>query len=204
MVVRNVTDAVDHRIAEMDIGRGHVDLGAQAPLAVGVLAVAHLAEDPEVALGVRIARRRGAARLLGDPTILLPLVLPEIAAVRLPAADEFLGDLVHLVEHVGGVVEAGLAAVAFARPLETEPVDVALDVLGVFVRFLGGIGVVEPQMALAAEKRGHSEIDAHRLGVSDMDVAVGFGRKTGDHLAAGLAVFDVLLDPLSEKMPGGI
>ena len=40
-VVGGFLDAVDRRVAQVDVGRLHVDLGAQDVRAVGVLAVFH-------------------------------------------------------------------------------------------------------------------------------------------------------------------
>ena len=59
-------------------------------------------------------------------------------------------------------------------------------------------------MALAVEELGHAEVNEDGLRVADVDVAVRFRRETGHDLAAGLAVGDVLLDPLAEKMPRSI
>ena len=200
MVVRNMADAVQHRVAEMDIGRRHVDLRAQAPFAVGVLPVAHLVEDLEVAFGRGVARRRRAAGLLRHAAILLPFLLAEIAAVGLSAPDQLLGDGVHPVEHVARVVEPRLAGVPFARPFEAEPPDVVLDVLGVLVRLLSRIRVVESQMAFAAEQLRHPEIDADRLGVSDVNVAVRLRREARDDLPARAARRDIRLNPLAQKV----
>ena len=45
-----VQDAVEHRIAQVDVARGHVDLGAQHARAVGKFAGAHAAEQIEIFL----------------------------------------------------------------------------------------------------------------------------------------------------------
>ena len=201
MVVRHMADAVYDRIAEMDVGRGHVDLGPEAPFAVGILAVAHRVEYLKVAFRGRIARRRRGSRTLRNAAIRLPLVLREVAAVGLAPPYELLRNREHRIEHVGGVVEARLARVSLARPLKAEPLDVALDVLGVFVGFLRGIRVVEPKMALAAKKLRHPEINADGLCVPDVYVAVRLRRKARHDLAAGPPLGDVLLYPLPEKMP---
>ena len=187
-----------------DVRRGHVDLRAQTPLAVRVLSVAHLAEDAQVALGIRVARGRGTAGLLGGAAVFLPLVLREVAAVGLPGLDQVLGDLVHRVEHVRRVVEAGLRAVARARPLPAEPADVVLDVLGVLVRLLRRIRVVQAEVAFAAEELRHAEVHAHGLRVADVDVAVRFGGEARNNRAAGSPGGMVLLDPLPEEMPARV
>ena len=83
------------------------------------------------------------------------------------------------------------------RPLKAQPAHVVLDggdELGVF---LGRIGVVEAQVADAAELAGDAEVQADRLGMADVQVAVGFGRETGVDdrvLAAGQVLADDLAD----------
>ena len=153
-------------------------------------------ENLQVALRARVARRRGSARLLGNATVLLPLVLRQVAAIRLPATDKLLCNRVHLVEHVRRVVETWLTRIALARPLETEPADVLLDVLRVFVRLLRRVRVVKPQVAFAAEKFGHAKVNADGLRVADVNVAIRLRREARNDLAAGLAVGYVLFDPL--------
>src|SRR5690606_33522404 len=63
------------------------------------------------------------------------------------------------------------------------------------------VGVVETQVAAAAELLGDAEVQADRLGVADVQVTVGFGREAGADrivLAAGQVVADDLPD---EVMP---
>jgi hypothetical protein len=64
-------------------------------------------------------------------------------------------------------------------PVEAEPAHVALDGVDIFLLFLGGIGVVEAQMAAPAEFLRHAEIQADRLGVADMQIAVRLRRLSG-------------------------
>ena len=49
-VMGNVQDAVDDGVAQVEVGRRHVDLGAQALFAVRVLPFPHLAEEAQVFL----------------------------------------------------------------------------------------------------------------------------------------------------------
>ena len=57
VVVGGAADAVDGRVAQVDVGAGHVDFGAQHHGAVGMLAVAHFAKAGQV-LGRRAAAER--------------------------------------------------------------------------------------------------------------------------------------------------
>ena len=65
-------------------------------------------------------------------------------------------------------------------PIEAEPAHVALDGVDIFLLFLDRIGIVETQMAAAAEFLGDAEIQADRFGVADMEIAVRLRRKPSD------------------------
>ena len=67
-----------------------------------------------------------------------------VVDIGLAGADQMLGPVVELLEIVRGVIE-------MLAPIEAEPAHVALDGVDVFLLFLGRIGVVEAQMAAAAE-----------------------------------------------------
>ena len=66
-------------------------------------------------------------------------------------------------------------------PIEAEPAHVALDGVDIFLGFLGRIGVVVTQIAMAAELAGDAEIEANRLGVADMQIAIRLRRKARDN-----------------------
>ena len=59
------------------------------------------------------------------------------------------------------------------------------------MRLLGRVGVVEAQVADAAEVAGQAEIEADALGVADVKVPVRLGREAGHDPAAVLAGGDV-------------
>ncbi len=63
--------------------------------------------------------------------------------------------------------------------METEPLDVFFDGVDVFVVFFFRVGVVETQVAQTVVNIRQTEVQADGFGVSDMQIAVGFGRKTG-------------------------
>ena len=111
-------------------------------------------------LGQRAARQ---------PHLLLGLIVD----IGLAGADQVLGPFVKPLEIVGRVIE-------MLAPIEAEPAHVALDGVDIFLLFLGRVGVVVAQIAMAAEFLRHAEIQADRFGVADMQIAVRLGRKTGD------------------------
>ena len=139
-----VQNAVEHRIAQIDVARRHVDLGAQHARAVRELAGAHAAEQVEILLDAPLAKRAVLARLGQRAAVGAHLLLRLVVDIGLAGADQMLGPGVKLLEIVRGVVEV-------LAPVEAEPAHVALDRVDVFLLLLGRIGVVETQMAAAAE-----------------------------------------------------
>ena len=84
-------------------------------------------------------------------------------------------------------------------PVEAEPAHVALDGVDILLLFLGRVGVVEAQVAAAAELLGDAEVEADRLGVADVQVAVRLGRKAGHHRRVPLGV-EVGLDDVADEI----
>ena len=96
-----------------------------------------------------------------------------VVDIGLAGADQVLGPGVELFEIVRRVEEV-------LAPVEAEPVHVADDGVDIFLLFLGRIGVVEAQIAVAGKLLGDAEIQADRLGVTDVQIAVRLRRKPGD------------------------
>ena len=85
-------------------------------------------------------------------------------------------------------------------PVEAQPVDVFLYGLDVLVVFLGGIGVVEAQMALGVRVfLRQAEIEAQSLGVANVQISVRFRGKARHHsfeFAGRQFVVDLLADEI--------
>src|SRR5437773_921116 len=99
--------------------------------------------------------------------------------------DQRLGPLVELVEVVARVVEV-------RAPVEAEPAHVRLDRLDVLGGFLGGVRVVEAEVAAPAELQREAEVEADRLRMTDVQIAIRLGRKACDDalVPPGLQVFE--------------
>ncbi len=166
-------DAVEHRVAQIDIARRHVDLGAQHARAVGKFARAHAAQQIEIFLHAAAAKRAVVARFGQGAARRAHLVLRLVVDIGLAGADQVFGPLVKLLEIIRRMIE-------MLAPIEAEPAHVGLDGVDIFLLLLGRVGVVEAQIAMAGEFLGDAEIEADRLGVADMQVAVRLRRKPGD------------------------
>ena len=122
----------------------HVDLGAQHARAVREFAGAHAAEQVEVLLHAALAERAVLARLGQRAAGRAHLLLGLVVDIGLAGADQVLGPAVEPLEIVRRVIEV-------LAPVEAEPAHVRFDRVDVFLLFLGRIGVVEAQIAVAAE-----------------------------------------------------
>ena len=65
-------------------------------------------------------------------------------------------------------------------PIESQPPHVRLDRVDEFLLLLGGVGVIETQVAVAAEFLRDAKIQANRLGVAQMEITVGFWRESSN------------------------
>ncbi len=139
----------------------------------GKFARAHAAEQIEVFLHAALAERAVPARLGQRAARGAHLVLALIVDIGLAGADQNFRPVVELFEIIRGVIK-------ILAPIEAEPAHVGLDGIDIFLLLLGRIGIVEAQIAVAAEFLGDAEIEANRLGVADMEIAVRLGRKARD------------------------
>ena len=99
----------------------------------------------------------------------------EVVDVGVAGPDQVLGPRVEALEVVGGEIDV-------LAPVEAEPAHVLLDGLDELVLLLGRVGVVEAEVAAPAELLRHAEVEADRLGVPDVQVAVGLRREARHHL----------------------
>ena len=179
---------------QIHVGRGHVDLRPKRPRAVGKLPLAHPSKQIKVLLDRPVATRAVLARPAQRASILAGFVGREVADVGLALGDQLDGPLVELLKIVRGVILA-------VAPVESEPTDILLDRLDVLDLFLARIGVVEPEVAQPAlVLLGDSEIQADRLGVSDVEISVRLGWESGMHATLVLARLDVLGDDRPDEI----
>ena len=91
-----------------------------------------------------------------------------------------------------------------AGPVEAQPTHVGLDGGGVLLVLGLGIGVVEAQIAGAVIFFCDAEIEADRLGVADVQIAIGLGREAGRDATAMFAGDLVGVDDVTNEMGGGV
>ena len=195
-MVVGLQNTIQHRVAHVDVGRRHVDLGPQRVLPVFEFPAPHAAKEIEtlrrrpIAIGARLTRLGECAAIFAN------LVGVQAADVGVPLLNQLLGPLVQLLEIVRGVE---LAIV----PTEAQPADVLFNGVDVLDVFLGGIRIVEAEVALAAELLGDAEVEADRFRVPDVQIAIGLGRKAGHHFATVLAGLLILGHDRADEVERG-
>ncbi len=192
-VMSDLLDAVHERVAELHVGRAHVDLRAEHVRALVVLAGAHLAEELEALVGGPIAVRAVLAWLVEVAARGADVLFAPAVDVRLALSHELLGPLVELLEVVRRVVLA-------VGPVVTEPPYVGLDRLDVLDVLGLGVGVVEAEVAGPAERLGEPEVQDDVRRVADVEVAVGLGREAGRDARAARG--DLLADDVGDEVAG--
>ena len=191
-VVRVFDDAVDDGVAEVHVGVGHVDFGAEHHGAFFYLAAVHPLEqfevffDRAVAVGAFRAGLGGGAFLGGN---LFRSLFVDVGFAFFNQAD---GEVPQLLEVVGSVV--------FVSPLVAQPADVFFDGFYVFRVFLRGVGVVEAQVAHASVGGGDAEVQTDGLGVADVQVAVRLGREACLHPSSVFPFLQVILYYLFDEV----
>ena len=165
---------VDHRIPHIDVGRGHIDLGPQHLLAVLVHAVLHILKQHKVLLHTAVTVGALLPRFRQCPTVFTDLLCGQVTDKCLALLDQLYRRLVHLVKIIGSKEQTIL-------PVCSQPLDILLDGLHEFHLLLGGVRIVETHIKLAAVFLGQAVIQQYRLGMSDMQISVGFRRETCPH-----------------------
>ena len=188
-----MTNAIQDRVAQVDVRRRHVDARTEHVRAVGEVAGSHHAEEREVLVDVARAERRIAARLDQGAAHRADLVGRLAVDVRVAGLDQVLGEFVEQVEVIAREVEvvldrvlqavgrrrSGLALERLRVPVEPQPADHLDDRVDVLAFFLLRIGVVEAQVTDAAVVARQPEVEADRLRVADVQIAVRLGGKAG-------------------------
>lgn len=142
----------------------HVYLGTKHLFAVCKLALGHAAEEVEILLDRTVAVGAVFAGLGQGAAVFAYFIGRQVADIRLALLDELYRALVEEVKIARGII--------YLVPLVAEPLDILFNGVDVFDILLGGVGVVETEVANAAVLLGNAEIDANSLCVADMQVAV--------------------------------
>ena len=101
--------------------------------------------------------------------------------------------VIELPEIIGRIEQAVV-------PIAAQPADVFDDGIDVLGLFFGGVGIVEPKIAFAAELAREAEVEMDGFRVPDMQVAVRLRWKAGVHAAAVFIGLQVVQDDLPDEI----
>ena len=169
-MVGNLLDAVHHRITHDDMRRLHIDSGPKGSLPLGKLAGFHALEELQVFFYRTIAERAVLSGFIEGPPVLPDLFRIEITNVGITLTNQLDRPLMKLTEVITGVMKA--------IPFESEPTNVILNGIDKLLLFLSRVGVIKSQVATATMVTDETEVEADRLGVTNMQKSVRFRRKS--------------------------
>ena len=96
--------------------------------------------------------------------------------VGLALLDQFHGVAIESLIIIGGIIVS-------LFPVPAQPAQVLLDRLDEFDILFFRIGIVKAQVAHPAKFLCHTKVETDGLGVTDVQIAVGFGREAGHELS---------------------
>ena len=180
-MVRMVHYTVNDGIAEVHVRIRHVNLGTEHHGTFCYFTCIHFLEQGEAFFYRAVAVGTFHTRL-GRSTFLLCYLLGCLFVnICFTFFNEADGKVPQLLEVIGRIV--------FITPLVTQPLNIFLDGFYIFHIFLGRIGIIETQIADAIVVGCNTKIKANSLGVTDVEVSVGLGRKTHLHLTTVFTLF---------------
>ena len=191
LMVGDMRDSVDDRVAHIDVRARHVYLGAQNFFAVCKFALGHSAEEVEVLFNRAVAVGAVFARLCKSAAVFAYFLGRQVADIRLALLDELYRALVEKIEIARCVVDL--------VPFVAEPLNVLFYRVDIFDILFRGIRVVETEIAHSAVFFRDAEVDAYRLCVADVQIAVGLRRESRLHAGVD-PVCKILVYKISDKI----
>ena len=165
--MRSLLDAVNHRITQVQIVRGHVDFGPQGAFAFGKLAPSHACEQIQIFFLGALPERTVPARR-GQATAIFPdLVCVQVADIGISISNQGAGKFIKLSEVVGSEIGP-------LSPVVSQPTYILHDGIDVLRFLLLGVSVVEAKITEAAEFLRYAKIKGDGFGMTDMQVATRF------------------------------
>lgn len=191
-VVVHAPDPIQGRVSHVYVGGRHVDFGAQGFASVFEFTGAHACEEVEIFFHGPIAVGAFFTGTGGCSTCTHEIFGRKIADEGFAGSDQVLSKGVEFFKVIG-------CKKLILLPIESQPADVFLDGVHIFGVFAGWVGIVESQVAGALIFLRNAKVQADGLGVSYVQVAVGFRWEPGDDMVV-LARGEVALDDLADKV----
>ena len=170
-VMTAVDDAINHRVAEVHIGVGHINLGAKHHAALGHLAAVHLLEQGQALFDGTVAIGTFCSGLSRRTFLGGHFFAGLFVDIGFTFLDKFHGKFPKLFKVVGSII--------YCAPFKAQPFDIFHNGVDVFRIFLLGVGVVEAEVAYSSIFLCDSEVHANSFSMSDVQVSVRLRREAG-------------------------
>ena len=195
-VVAGPANPVNDRVAQVQVGRPHIDFSPQHQFAVGKLTCLHPVEQVQALCNRPVAPGAVGARFRQGAAVFPDLLCAHAVHVGLALFDQADCKLEQPRKIIRGKKQP-------VFPVEPQPADIILYGLHVLHVLFFRVGVIEAQVAFTPVLRRHPEIQADGLGMADMEETVGLGRETRVDAVRTAALFYIIVDDLADKMCGG-
>ena len=189
-------DAIHNRVTHQHVLVRHVDLGTQHVCPVGKLTGTHAKKQIQILLDRTTAVRTVDTRFARTASTASDLFQTQTADIGFVVANQLLSPLIDLFEVVRCIEQT-------IFPVKTEPSNVVHDRIDVLHLFFFRVGVIKSQVALSAVLFGNSEVETDRFGVSDVQIAVRFRRKTSVNTTVPFSGFHIFVNDLTNKVAMG-
>ncbi len=184
LVMGDLTNAVDDRVAHIHVRRRHVDLSAQNFRTRIELTPFHTSKQVEILFDSTFAIWAVLTRLGQSASIFARFFGVQVTDIGFIGLDQLNRPVVQLVKVIRRIVDIAL-------PLITKPGDVVFDRINEFLAFFLWVGVIETQVTCAIKLFGNAEVEADRFRMADMEITIWLWRESGLHrlYAPGIKVF---------------
>ena len=195
-MVVHLANTVERWIPQMNVGRSHVDLGSQGFGAILEVAPLHGFQKGEVLLHTAFTAWALLARSRGCPASAHEIFCGQVAYVGFSRANQLLSIAVELFKIVAGIKR-------FIPPLKTQPRHILHDGIHILGVLTSGIGIIKAKVAGPLRLLGNAKIQTDGLGVTDVEVTVGFRRKPG-HDTAVFAFLKIVMNDFPDEVLTGL
>ena len=161
-------------------------------VAVSKLASLHAPEEVKAFFRASAAVGAVPARLGEGAPVAADFITREGIDISLAVIDQLHGKAIEGLEVIRGKVQF--------FPCKAKPLNIPLDGLNIVGAFGERVGVVKAQVGAAAKLLRHAEAKADGLGMTNMQIAIGFRRKASHHSAAILAAGNIRLDDGADEI----
>ena len=167
--VRKIKHTVHNGVAEVHIGTRHINLRTKNHFAWFNITAIHFAEKLQTFFSGAVAIRTILAGFSGSTFLCGNFFRSLLIYISLSRKNAPFGKIPKILKIVAGI--ANLA------PLITEPLNVFFYGTYVFKVFLLGVGVIHTKVTLTTKFFGNSKVHCNSLGMTNVKITIGFGRK---------------------------